>query len=114
MGSYGKIDRSAYPSQRTSPESIATLENAVAAWLSSKPGAFSSQGPCDLYDKALAQFMRHSDRRDTRDAFEIALARLGYRAGVAVYDGAPFWFLILPSSLDTALTRMAAMEVRSA
>ena len=53
MGSYGKIDRSAYPSQRTSPESIATLENAVVAWLAREtPGAFTSRDAVGLYETA--------------------------------------------------------------
>jgi hypothetical protein len=29
--------------------------------------------------------------------FEVALARLGYRAGVVVFDGEPRWLLVLPS-----------------
>ena len=115
MGDYGKIDAAAYASQHMTPKNVEKLETAVSTWLANeKPGSFTSKDTIGLYERALAQFLQYSGGQDTRDDFEIALARLGYRAGVCVFNGAPFWILVLPSSVDTALTRMAAMEVRPA
>ena len=111
MGDFGMLPLSAY-SLRRSPESIEKHEAAVSDWLATRPGSFSARGACDPYSAARAKFMQHSGRQDERDDFEIALARLGYRAGVVTYAGNPLWILILPSSLDTALERMAAMESR--
>ena len=56
--------------------------------------------------------MQHSGLSPGMNDFEVALARLGFRAGLVTYEGDPLWILILPSSLDTALTRMAEMESR--
>ena len=112
MGSYGKIDASAYGHniKTTSPRVVA-LETAVASWLASaKPGSFTSRDAVTLYDRALVQFGAWADRSEDRDNFEIALARCGYRAGVFVYDGEPRWILVLPGSVDTALTRLAEAD----
>ena len=109
---------SAYQSQHMSAGSNAeNLEISVAAWLATKPGTFTSRDACGLYERALAKFEAWSDRPNgcgARDDFEVALARLGYRAGVVVYDGEPRWLLILPSSVDTALTRLSEVETRPA
>ncbi len=116
MGDYGLCATSGYVGFR-SQESIAKLENAVSDWLATKPGSFSSRDAADPYAKARRDFMKHSglpDGKDFWNDFEVALARLGFRAGVVVFDGESRWILVLPSSVDTALTRMAAMEVRLA
>ncbi len=96
------------------PKRVEMLETAVAAWLATAPGAFTSRDACEPYDNALARFSQWSGRQETRDDFEVALARCGFRAGVVVFNGEPRWLLLLPSSLDAALDRMAAMEVRPA
>lgn len=116
MGDWGKLALSDYTSQHLragTGQNAEKLETEVAAWLANeKPGSFTSRGPCGCYDRALAQFSQWSGRQDVRDDFEIALARIGYRAGTLVFDGEPRWLLILPSSVDTALTRLADMEIR--
>ena len=113
-GDYGKIAATEYGHTCMTAQRVEALETALAAWLATKPGAFSSPDACGLYEKALAQFSQWSGRSEDRDNFAVTLSRLGYRAGVVVYDGEPRWLLILPSSVDTALTRLAAAEVRPA
>ena len=117
-GDFGKLKTEAYGHNIMTQARASELEVAVSAWLANKkPGAFTSRDACGLYDAALKKFEAcsgWSHGHDARNFFEIALARLGYRAGVGVYDGEPFWFLLLPSSMDTALTRLAEVEVRSA
>ncbi len=111
MGDYGKIDASEYAHKKMTARRVEALERDVAAWLASaRPGSFTSKDAVGLYERARARFEAWSGRSETRDDFEIALARLGYRAGTVVYDGAPFWILALPSSVNTALDRLAAME----
>lgn len=114
MGDFGKIDAAEYAHNKMTPKRVESLETAVANWLATKPGTFTSRDAVGLYERALAQFSQWSDWSDTRDSFEIALARLGYRAGCVVFNGDPFWILVLPSSVDTALDRMAAMESTAA
>ena len=114
-GDFGKIGVSAYAHQGMTPKNIEKLETALAAWMANeKPGSFTSRDAIGLYERALAQFSQWSGWSETRDDLEIALARLGFRAGVVVFDGEPRWILILPSSVDTALDRMAALESASA
>ena len=112
-GDFGKIDVSAYEHNRMTPERVTELETTLADWMArEKPGNFTSKDAVGLYERARAKFEKWSGRSDTRDDFEIALARCGFRAGCLVYDGAPFWILALPSSVYTALDRLAAMESR--
>lgn len=114
-GDYGKIDAAGYSENFMTVQRVERLETAVANWLENeKPGTFSSSDAVDMYERANEIFARYSGRRDTRDNFEIALARCGYRAGVVVFNGESRWILVLPASLDTALDRMAALEVRPA
>ena len=115
MGDFGKIDAAEYAHNRMTPERVTELETTLADWLArEKPGNFTSKDAVTLYERAHAKFEKWSGRSDTRDDFEIALARCGFRAGCLVYDGEPRWILNLPSSVDTALTRLAEVEVRPA
>ena len=115
MGDYGKIDASEYAHNKMTPKRVESLETAVSTWLANeKPGSFTSKDTIGLYERALERFSQWWGGQDTRDDFEIALARLGYRAGVVVFNGEPRWILVLPSSVDTSLTRMATMESRLA
>ena len=117
MGDVGKIGVAAYGHTRMTAQRVEDLETALAAWLATAPGSFSSPDASEPYHKARRAFNQWSGRSDGHDAgenFEIGLARLGYRAGVVVFNGEPRWLLLLPSSVDTALERMAAAEVRSA
>ncbi len=100
MGDFGKIDVREYAHNRMTPTRVGELERAVTAWLATeKPGSFSSRDAVGLYERARCKFETWSGRSEVRDDFEIALARLGYRAGVVVYDGEPRWILALPSSV---------------
>ncbi len=108
MGDFGKIDAAEYAHNRMTVRRVEKLETAVADWLAREtPGSFTSKDAVGLYERARARFEAWSGRSEARDDFEIALARLGYRAGVVVFDGGSRWILVLPSSLDTTLTRMA-------
>ena len=78
MGDFGKIDAAEYAHNKMTPKRVESLETAVAYWLATKPGTFTSRDAVGLYERALAQFSQWSDWSDTRDSFEIALARLGY------------------------------------
>lgn len=110
VGDFGTLDISAYEHTRQSPETIKRLEDVVRHWLATRPGSFSGKGACDPYFAARASFRQWSGMSTVEEAFEIALARLGFRAGCVTFRGDPFWMLVLPSSVDTALDRMAAME----
>lgn len=111
MGDFGKIDAAEYAHNRMTPKRVEKLETAVADWLAREtPGSFTSKDAVGLYERALERFEKWSGWSETRDDFEIALARCGFRAGTVVYDGKPFWILALPSSVNTALDRLAAME----
>lgn len=113
-GDFGRVGVENYAHNFMTGERIEKLENSLAAWLATKPGSFSSRDACGCYDRALARFESWSGRSDIRDDFEIALARAGFRAGTLVFNGDPFWILVLPSSVDAALERMAAAESRPA
>ena len=110
MGTYGMIDAAEYAHNKMTPKRVEALESAVVSWLATKPGSFTSKDAVGLYERALAQFEKWSGCSCERDDFEIGLARCGFRAGCLVYDGEPKWLLVLPSSVNTALDRLAAME----
>jgi len=112
MGDYGRVDVSAYGHNGMTVQRVEDFESAVASWLSKGPGSFSSKDAIGLYAAALEEFSESSGRSETRDYFEIALARLGYRAGVTVFGGEPLWLLILPANSGTTSTRSEAIEVR--
>lgn len=114
-GDYGKLDVSAYGFKRITTARIEVLETALSDWLASaRPGSFTSRDAGDPYERARALFERVYGQPVNADAFEVALARCGFRAGCVVFKGEARWILILPSSLDTALTRMAEIEARPA
>ena len=92
------------------PESIVEFEAMISRWLESNPGSFSSRGACGMVEKALMKFDEFSGGHCPLEKFEIALSRLGFRAGHCISDGQLLWVLVLPSSLETALDRLAAME----
>lgn len=114
MGSYGKLDVTAYGHNKWTPERVTELENAVAGWLATAPGSFTSRDAVGCYAKALAKFTEWSGRSDNRDEFEIGLANGGCRAGCIVYDGESKWLLVLPSFVDTSFERIVAAESRLA
>ena len=107
MGDIGRIDISAYGDQR-SPERLARFEAEVKRWIASGPGSYIAPELGDPYIAAHAAFCKFSSGGKNRDNFEIALARAGYRAGTAGYKGAVVWILLLPSSKNSALDRLAS------
>ena len=89
MGDYGKIPISGY-GQRRARDSIAEYEMAVSEWLATAgPGSSISRDGGHPYRAAHNKFTLWSKSRVAEDDFEVALARLGYRAGVVVFDGEP-------------------------
>ena len=94
------------------PESIVKLEDFISRWLATNPGSFISRGACGMYEKALQKFNEFFGRRYPTEKFEIALSHMGYRAGHCISNGALLWVLVLTSSLETALERLAASETR--
>ncbi len=96
MGDYGKIAITEYAQRRAG--SIAEYEMAVSEWLATAgPGSFISKDGGHPYRAAHNKFSLWSRVGSSEDDFEVALARLGYRAGVLAYDGEPRWLLVLPS-----------------
>ncbi len=97
MGDFGKISAANY-GQRRAQDAIAEYEAAVAEWLATAgPGSFISRDGGHPYRAAHNKFVLWGGNGSTEDDFEVALARLGYRAGVLAYDGEPRWLLVLPS-----------------
>lgn len=76
---------------------IDELEAKVANWLQSGPGVFRSENSAEPYTQAQQAFYQFSEHSTSIDDFEIALSRLGYRAGLILYGGKQLWILILPS-----------------
>ena len=102
-----------YDDTKRTMESILTFEVSVETWLeAARPGAYHGE---NCYDKAYRDYCRYtgteySSTSHFLNRWEVALARLGFRVGYPMIRGKIYMVLVLPSSVDTALDRLAAME----
>lgn len=85
----------------------------VQAWLDGFcPGSFSGRDGHEPYRLAFEAFRAAVDFDSVfrlRD-YILSLSRLGFIAGTITFRGREIWLLVLPSSVDQALDRLAACE----
>lgn len=85
----------------------------IQAWLNdSCPGSFSGRDGHEPYRQAFEAFrtVTDFDPKWRLPDFILSLSRHGFIAGTITYRGRETWLLVLPSSVDQALDRLAACE----
>lgn len=88
------------------------FDELVSEWIDSRPGNFSSRNCNGPYWLAFEAFRTATnfDPKWRLPDFSLSLRRFGFIAGTITFRGREMWLLVLPSSVDQVLDRLAACE----